>query len=92
MLNRPQPRGQGNSGAPAGRVQTMANLSPKKPANGTVRMRTESFENRTPDKQAQVNALRQEVRLLEIQMAASVRVRHHLEGLLREMTAELISW
>ena len=35
------------------------------------------------------SALKQEVQLLEIQMAASTRVRHHLEGLLREMTAEL---
>ena len=68
----------------------MANVTPKK-ANGVGRIRKESLPDppRTPDKTAQVNALKQEVQLLEIQMAASTRVRHHLEALLRDMTSEL---
>lgn len=71
-----------------GNVQVMANVTPKK--NGVVRFKdVERDPPRTPDKQAQVNALKQEVQLLELQMAASTRVRHHLEALLRDMTAEL---
>lgn len=71
-------------------VRTMASITPKK-TNGVGRIRKESLPDppRTPDKQAQVTALKQEVHLLEIQMAASTRVRHHLEALLRDMTAEL---
>jgi myosin heavy chain 9/10/11/14 len=73
-----------------GSTRTLANTTPKK-TNGTGRIRKESHSDppRTPDKQTQVNALKQEVQLLEIQMAASTRVRHHLEALLRDMTAEL---
>ena len=37
----------------------------------------------------QVSALKQHVQVLELQMAASDRVRHHLEISLRELTAEL---
>lgn len=75
---------------PSNTVQTMANITPKKP-NGVSRVRKESRPDppRTPDKQVQVQALKQEVQLLELQMAASERVRHHLEGLLHDMTAEL---
>jgi myosin protein heavy chain len=42
---------------------------------------------RPPDKQ--VAALKQQVQVLEIQMAASERVRRHLENSLREITADL---
>lgn len=37
----------------------------------------------------QVAALKQQVQVLELRMAASERVRHHLESSLREMTSEL---
>jgi myosin heavy chain 9/10/11/14 len=83
-------RSQGTRSTSAGTTQTMANVTPKK-TNGVGRVRKESQPEppRTPDKHAQVNALKQEVQLLELQMAASTRVRHHLETLLRDMTAEL---
>ncbi|THH01623.1 hypothetical protein EW026_g1099 [Hermanssonia centrifuga] len=77
-----------NTGSSA-TVRTMANVTPKKATNGIGRLRAELEPPRTPDKQGQVSALKREVQLLEIQMATSTRVRHHLEGLLREMTAEL---
>ncbi|KAL4250147.1 TRAFAC class myosin-kinesin ATPase superfamily protein [Abortiporus biennis] len=70
-------------------IRTLANVTPTK-RNGILRNRQDtSFEPpKTPEK-AQVNALKQEVQLLELQMAASTRVRHHLEGLLKDMTEEL---
>ncbi|KAE9393608.1 hypothetical protein BT96DRAFT_215821 [Gymnopus androsaceus JB14] len=43
--------------------------------------------NRISDNQ--VVALKQQVQVLELQMAASERVRHHLETSIREMTADL---
>lgn len=73
-------------------MRTMANVTPSKRNGNTVRFRVDHEPPRTPDKhekQAQVSALKQEVQLLEIQMAASTRVRHHLEALLRDMTSEL---
>ncbi len=86
LLQRPQSVRSNNTGT----ARTMANVTPKK-TNGVGRVRKESHPEppRTPDKSAQVNALKQEVQLLEIQMAASTRVRHHLEALLRDMTSEL---
>ncbi|KAF5348932.1 hypothetical protein D9757_015254, partial [Collybiopsis confluens] len=42
---------------------------------------------RTSD--SQVIALKQQVQVLELQMAASERVRHHLETSIREMTADI---
>ena len=76
-----------------GGTYTMANVTPKKNGIGRVRKESQPEPPRTPDRHAQVNtqvnALKQEVQLLEIQMAASTRVRHHLETLLRDMTAEL---
>ncbi|KAI0338329.1 hypothetical protein BDW22DRAFT_705103 [Trametopsis cervina] len=82
---------QGARTSSTGTLRTLANITPKK-TNGVGRLRKESVPDpppRTPDKQGQVNALKQEVHLLEIQMAASTRVRQHLETLLREMTADL---
>ena len=81
-------RSQGVRTNNTGTARTMANVTPKK-TNGRVRKESLPDSTRTPDKSAQVNALKQEVQLLEIQMAASTRVRHHLEALLRDMTAEL---
>ncbi|KAI0954365.1 hypothetical protein AcV7_007621 [Taiwanofungus camphoratus] len=76
-------------------VRTLANLTPTKrslgQANGVSRTRKESLPEipRTPDRQAQVNALKHQVQVLELQMAASTRVRQYLEASLRDMTAEL---
>ncbi|CAL1710675.1 unnamed protein product [Somion occarium] len=80
-----------SSRAPTRGVRTLANVTPSKRPNGILRVRKDSAPEspRTPDKHAQVSALKQEVQLLEIQMAASTRVRRHLEALLRDMTAEL---
>lgn len=82
-------RSQGLRPSNTGSMQVMANVAPKK--NGAARVPKASLPEppRTPDKQAQVSALKQEVQLLELQMAASTRVRQHLETLLRDMTAEL---
>lgn len=87
LLNRVQHRAGAGSD-----VRTLANVTPvKQRTNGASRSRKDSHPGppRTPDKAAQVSALKQEVQLLEIQMAASSRVRHHLEALLRDMTSEL---
>ncbi|EKM53126.1 uncharacterized protein PHACADRAFT_259301 [Phanerochaete carnosa HHB-10118-sp] len=84
MLSRSQIVRPSNTGS----TQVMANVAPKK--NGVVRFKEpQSDSPRTQDKQAQVNALKQEVQLLELQMVASTRVRQHLEALLGDMTAEL---
>lgn len=85
MLNKSQVQRPNNTGT----TYSMANLTPKKNGLGRVRKDSQPEPPRTPDKNAQVNALKQEVQLLELQMAASTRVRHHLETLLRDMTAEL---
>ena len=85
MLNRSQTLRPSNTGT----AHTMANITPKKNGVGRIRKESQPEPPRTPDRQAQVNALKQEVQLLELQMAASTRVRHHLEALLRDMTAEL---
>ncbi|KAK7689538.1 hypothetical protein QCA50_007330 [Cerrena zonata] len=70
-------------------LRTLSNVAPSKRNGNTVRFRVDSEPSRNSDKQGQVSALKQEVQLLEIQMAASTRVRHHLEALLRDMTSEL---
>ncbi|KAL6303713.1 nonmuscle myosin heavy chain b [Sparassis latifolia] len=75
-------------------TRTMANIaSSNRPTNGTARMRHESLpdSSRTPDKFAQINALRNQVQVLELQIAASNRVRQYLEVSLRDVTAELES-
>ncbi|KAG5653772.1 hypothetical protein H0H81_010613 [Sphagnurus paluster] len=64
-------------------------------ATPTKRHRTSSHgskhpaspSSRPPNKE--VAALKQQVQVLEIQMAASERVRHHLETSIREMTSDL---
>ena len=72
--------------------QTLANVTPTKPrSNGTVRFKDGPPTEipRTPDRQAQVNKLRQQVQALELQMAASARIRQYLETSLRDVTEEL---
>ncbi|KAL0958896.1 hypothetical protein HGRIS_014214 [Hohenbuehelia grisea] len=67
---------------------SMANVPPAKPANAKSAPR-ESLSNTPRPPDPQVNALKQQVQVLEIQMAASERVRRHLENSVREMTAQL---
>ncbi|KAH9914424.1 nonmuscle myosin heavy chain b [Fomitopsis serialis] len=76
-------------------VRSLANLTPSKRSlaqtNGVPRSRKDSHPDAIrvqENRQAQVNALKQQVQILEIQMAASTRVRQYLEQSLREMTAE----
>ncbi|CDO73933.1 hypothetical protein BN946_scf185016.g90 [Trametes cinnabarina] len=71
--------------------QTMVNVTPtKSKSNGTVRFKDTPTEiPRTPDRHAQVDKLRQQVQALELQMAASQRIRQYLETSLREVTEEL---
>lgn len=71
--------------------QTLANVTPSKSrSNGTVRFKDSVTEiPRTPDRHAQVDKLRQQVQALELQMAASTRIRQYLETSLREVTEEL---
>ena len=57
-----------------------------------MRTRKDSSHSESPRKNdGQVNALKQQVQVLELKMAASDRVRQHLEVSLRELTAELDS-
>ena len=72
-------------------VRSMANVTPTKRPNGILRVRKDSAPSspRPSDKHAQVSALKREVQLLELQMAASTRVRHYLENLVKEMTSEM---
>ncbi len=73
--------------------QSMAPVTPTKHrSNGTVRFKDgppTEIPPRTPDRHAQVNKLRQQVQALELQMAASSRIRQYLETSLREVTEEL---
>ncbi|GLB41100.1 putative TRAFAC class myosin-kinesin ATPase superfamily, myosin family protein [Lyophyllum shimeji] len=81
-------RGMRSSGAHE--LRTMANLTPtKRVSHANLRNGTDqgSPSPRPPDKQ--VAALKQQVQVLELQMAASERVRRHLETSLREMTSDL---
>lgn len=59
-----------------------------KPANGVIRGTKDlPPPPKTPDRQ--VDRLKHQVQSLELQMAASERVRRHLEASLRDMTSEL---
>ncbi|KAI5120077.1 hypothetical protein M0805_002638 [Coniferiporia weirii] len=61
-----------------------------KPTNGVIRGGKDlPAPPKTPDRQ--VDRLKQQVQVLELQMAASERVRRHLEASLKDMTAELES-
>lgn len=68
----------------ANEIQTMANISPSK----RTRHR-DSVDVGSGPSDRQITALKQQVQVLELQMAASERVRQHLESSLREMTADL---
>lgn len=72
-------------------LHSLATVTPSKRSteNKTVSSRSgkEGDSSRGPDRQ--VAALKQQVQVLEVQMAASERVRHHLETSIREMTSDL---
>lgn len=80
-------RGQSRGGLPNDR-HSMANVTPSKRSMGRrSEIKPPSSSSHPSDRQ--VTALRQHVQVLEIQMAASERVRQHLQSSIREMTAEL---
>lgn len=69
-------------------VMSTPTKSSNKPVNGALRNAKDLPEApRTPDRQ--VDRLKQQVQVLELQMATGERVRRHLEASLREMTADL---
>jgi myosin protein heavy chain len=68
-------------------LYTLENLTPTK--NGATRTRKESQPDQARAADKQVNALKQQVQVLELRMAASERVRRHLETSIRDMTADL---
>ncbi|KAK0188801.1 hypothetical protein F5146DRAFT_680611 [Armillaria mellea] len=71
----------------AGDVHNIANITPRK---GVHRPRNDSHpDGAHSSTDRQVNALKQQVQFLEIQMVASERVRQHLEASIRDMTADL---
>lgn len=69
--------------------RVMANMTPtKRSANGTRDRKTSQSEPpHATDRQA--NALRQQLQVLEVQMATSDRVRQHLESSLHDLTSDL---
>ena len=76
----------GSSGARS--VMSTPTKSTNKPTNGIIRNAKDLPEPpRTPDRQ--VDRLKQQVQVLELQMATGERVRRHLEASLREMTVDL---
>jgi myosin protein heavy chain len=76
----------------ANELHTMANVTPTK-RNLDSKSGSRGGKDLPPGtpraSDKQVTALKQQVQVLEIQMAASDRVRRHLETSLREMTADL---
>ncbi len=74
--------------------RTVANVHPEKRSslstNGAIWPRNEAPSAPSPRKSdVQVAALKQQVQILELRMAASHRVRHHLEASLQSLIAEL---
>ncbi|KAJ8508333.1 hypothetical protein ONZ45_g9391 [Pleurotus djamor] len=67
---------------------SMANVTPSK-SPVPNRSRKESLPDPPTRSDPQVGTLKQQVQKLEIQMAASERVRRHLENAIRDMLAEL---
>lgn len=83
-----QMQGLGSSPSPSpSQTPTKAN---NRPLNGILRSSTKDLPGSPkPLDSRQVDKLKQQVQTLELQMAASERVRRHLESSLRELTAEL---
>lgn len=73
-------------------LQTLANLTPTKnkpPTTPNTPHVDREAQQARAESDRQVVALKQHVQVLELQMAASERVRRHLEISLRELSAEL---
>jgi myosin protein heavy chain len=68
------------------KLYTVSNLTPTK--NGVTRTRQESQPEPTRTSDKEVTVLKQHVQVLEPRMAASERVRRHLETSLRDMTVD----
>jgi myosin protein heavy chain len=86
-MNRKTPRRSG-----AHELQALANLTPTKnktPSAPTTPSVDREAQQARANSDRQVAALKQHVQVLELQMAASDRVRHHLEISLRDLSAEL---
>jgi len=69
------------------KLYTVSNLTSTK--NGVTRTRKESQPEPTRTSDKEVTVLKQHVQVLERRMAASERVRRHLETSLRDMTVDL---
>ncbi|KAL1743339.1 nonmuscle myosin heavy chain b [Schizophyllum fasciatum] len=88
LANTPSRPRKSRSSASADEFRRMSNVSPTK-RGSDGRRRTNSRPDAPHMSERQVNALKQQVQVLELQMAAQERVRQHLETSIREMTAEL---
>lgn len=71
-------------------LQPVANkTSSKKPSDPAVIQRIRKDAESSWPSEKQLNAVRQHVQVLELQIAASDRIRRHLETTIREMTTDL---
>lgn len=73
-------------------TRSLANVTPQKrtpQTNGPSRSRRDSQPESSKTSDKQVTILRQQIQVLELRMAASDRVREHLENSLNELNAEL---
>lgn len=73
-------------------TRSLANVTPQKrtpQTNGSSRSRRDSQPEPSKTSDKQVTILRQQIQVLELRMAASDRVREHLENSLNELNSEL---
>jgi myosin protein heavy chain len=70
-------------------MHIIANVSPSKTGMNGTRARRASQADAPQASERQANALRQQLQVLEVQMATSDRVRQHLEMALHDLTADL---
>ncbi|KAL1700520.1 nonmuscle myosin heavy chain b [Schizophyllum commune] len=91
LTNTPSRPRKSRSSASANDFRRMSNVSPSKRGSDghSGRTRTSSRPDAPHISERQISALKQQVQVLELQMAAQERVRQHLESSIREMTAEL---
>ncbi|CCM01260.1 uncharacterized protein FIBRA_03309 [Fibroporia radiculosa] len=80
-----------STGSDARSAASAATTQHSSHANGATRSRKGSHpdSSRSSDRQSQVNVLKDQIQILEIQIAASSRVRQYLEASMRELTSEL---
>jgi myosin heavy chain 9/10/11/14 len=78
------------SGKPGSDIQTMANISPSNRSPDSPRSQRPQESSGGPrNLDRQISSLKAQVQVLELQMAASDRVRRHLEASIRDITADL---